>query len=135
MVPGGSDHHRSRQAELLDRPDRGDQGWQLSPDAHWRLKGGDGGVDSQRKLYEMARQRSRRVTGRDGARDRRGPSRSGGEGLGVWPGFRVPDLQAAVPWMVPADREEHLLDAASLDASDLRLVRMGITFRHRHGGG
>jgi CHAD domain-containing protein len=55
--------------------------------------------------------------------------------VSVWPGFRVPDLQAAVPWMVPADPEEQVLDARFLDASDLRLLRMGITFRHRTGEG
>ena len=47
----------------------------------------------------------------------------------------MPDLQAAVPWMVPADPEEQVLDARFLDASDLRLLRMGITFRHRTGEG
>ena len=55
--------------------------------------------------------------------------------VSVWPGFRVPDLQAAVPWMVTAAPEEQVLDARFLDASDLRLLRMGITFRHRTGEG
>ena len=55
--------------------------------------------------------------------------------VSVWPGFRVPDLQAAVPWMVAAEPEEQVLDARFLDASDLRLLRMGITFRHRTGEG
>ena len=55
--------------------------------------------------------------------------------VSVWPGFRVPDLQATVPWMVAAEPEEQVLDARFLDASDLRLLRMGITFRHRTGEG
>ena len=55
--------------------------------------------------------------------------------VSVWPGFRVPDLQAAVPWMVAVEPEEQVLDARFLDASDLRLLRMGITFRHRTGEG
>jgi CHAD domain-containing protein len=55
--------------------------------------------------------------------------------VSVWPGFRVPDLQAAVPWMVAAEPEEQVLDARFLDAGDLRLLRMGITFRHRTGEG
>ncbi len=55
--------------------------------------------------------------------------------VSVWPGFRVPDLQANVPWMVAAEPEEQVLDARFLDASDLRLLRMGITFRHRTGEG
>ena len=45
-----------------DRAGRGDQGLGAGPDAHWRPVGWDGGGDSQAYLYEMARQRSRRVT-------------------------------------------------------------------------
>ncbi len=55
--------------------------------------------------------------------------------VSVWPGFRLPDLHEAVPWMVAAEPEEQLLDARFLDAPDLRLLRMGITFRHRTGEG
>jgi CHAD domain-containing protein len=55
--------------------------------------------------------------------------------VSVWPGFRLPDLQASVPWMVAAEPEQQVLDARYLDAPDLRLLRMGITFRHRTGEG
>ena len=55
--------------------------------------------------------------------------------VSVWPGFRVPDLHAFVPWVVTADPKEQVLDARYLDAEDLRLLRMGITFRHRTGEG
>ena len=51
--------------------------------------------------------------------------------VSVWPGFRVPDLDASVPWVVTAEPIEQVLDARYLDAEDLRLLRMGITFRHR----
>ena len=55
--------------------------------------------------------------------------------VSVWPTFRVPDLGASVPWMVAAEPIEQVLDARFLDAQDLRLLRMGITFRHRSGEG
>ena len=55
--------------------------------------------------------------------------------VSVWPGFRVPDLHASVPWVVTGDPVEQVLDARYLDAEDLRLLRMGITFRHRTGEG
>jgi CHAD domain-containing protein len=55
--------------------------------------------------------------------------------VSVWPGFRVPDLHASVPWVVTADPTEQVLDARYFDAEDLRLLRMGITFRHRTGEG
>jgi hypothetical protein len=49
---------------------------------------------------------------RDGVRDRRGPHEREAK-VSVWPGFRVPDLQAAVPWMVAAEPEEQVLTPAS----------------------
>ena len=55
--------------------------------------------------------------------------------VSVWPGFRVPDLTGPLPWVVTAPPEDQVLDARFLDAEDLRLLRMGITFRHRTGEG
>jgi CHAD domain-containing protein len=55
--------------------------------------------------------------------------------VSVWPGFRLPDLHASVPWVVTTDPTEQVLDARYIDAEDLRLLRMGITFRHRTGEG
>ena len=54
--------------------------------------------------------------------------------VSVWPGFRVPDLQANVPWMVAAEPEEQVLDARFLDARPAAAA-LGITFRHRTGEG
>ena len=48
-------------------------------------------------------------------------------------GSRTSD--AFVPWVVTAEPKEQVLDARYLDAEDLRLLRMGITFRHRTGEG
>ncbi len=55
--------------------------------------------------------------------------------VSVWPGFRVPDLAGTLPWVVTAPPQEQVLDARFVDAEDLRLLRMGITFRHRTGEG
>ena len=55
--------------------------------------------------------------------------------VAVWPGFRIPDLAEPLPWMVTAPAQEQVLDARFVDAEDLRLLRMGITFRHRTGEG
>jgi CHAD domain-containing protein len=55
--------------------------------------------------------------------------------VSVWPGFRVPDLHEAVLWMVTGEPEQQVLDARFFDADDLRLLRMGVTFRHRTGEG
>jgi CHAD domain-containing protein len=53
--------------------------------------------------------------------------------VSVFPGFRVPDLRERVPWVVTGEPHEQVLDARYLDADDLRLIRLGITFRHRTG--
>jgi CHAD domain-containing protein len=55
--------------------------------------------------------------------------------LGTWPGFRVPDLDGLAAWVHPRPSVEHVLDAVYYDASDLRMIRAGITLRHRTGEG
>ena len=57
-----SDHQRQLDGVLATGLAAETRGWELGPDAHWRPVGWDGGGDSQAYLYEMARQRSRRVT-------------------------------------------------------------------------
>ena len=57
-----SDHQRQLDAVLATGLAAETRGWELSPDAHWRPVGWEGGGDSQVYLYEMARQRTRRVT-------------------------------------------------------------------------
>ncbi len=56
-----SDHQRQLDGVLATELAEETRGWELGPDAHWRPVGWDGGGDSQAYLYEMARQRSRRV--------------------------------------------------------------------------
>jgi polyphosphate kinase len=56
------DHQRQLDGVLATGLAAETRGWELSPDAHWRPVGWDGGGDSQASLYEMARQRSRRIT-------------------------------------------------------------------------
>lgn len=53
--------------------------------------------------------------------------------VSAFPGFRLPDLCAEVPWVVLGPADEQVLDARYFDAADLRLIRLGITFRHRTG--
>lgn len=55
--------------------------------------------------------------------------------LGAWPGFRLPDVGNLTPWLRARPALEQLLDATYLDAPDLRLVRAGVTLRHRAGEG
>ncbi len=55
--------------------------------------------------------------------------------LGAWPGFRLPDLGDLADWVAEAEPGEHLLDATYMDAADLRLIRAGVTLRHRTGEG
>jgi CHAD domain-containing protein len=55
--------------------------------------------------------------------------------VSVWPGFELPDLRSKIAWIDAGEAEEQLLDARFVDAPDLRLLRMGITFRHRTGEG
>lgn len=53
--------------------------------------------------------------------------------LAVWPGFSVPELGDLLDGGVTEARDEQLLDATYFDAADLRLIRAGITVRHRSG--
>lgn len=55
--------------------------------------------------------------------------------LGAWPGFRLPDLEGLAPWIKVRPAVEHVLDAVYFDSTDLRLIRAGITLRHRTGEG
>jgi CHAD domain-containing protein len=55
--------------------------------------------------------------------------------VSVWPGFRLPELRERIPWVVTGEPEEQVLDARYYDAADLRLIRLGITLRHRTGEG
>ncbi|MEJ7845718.1 MAG: CYTH and CHAD domain-containing protein [Acidimicrobiales bacterium] len=55
--------------------------------------------------------------------------------LGAWPGFAVPDLDGLVPGVRAGTPVERTLDAVYHDTADLRLVRSGITLRHRTGEG
>lgn len=61
--------------------------------------------------------------------------------LAAWPGFELPDLAAALGESCPGGavevrRAERLeLDAVYHDTADLRLVRRGVSLRHRTGEG
>ncbi len=55
--------------------------------------------------------------------------------LGAWPGFRLPDLDHVAPWVRAAEVSDRQLGATYYDAVDLRLVRAGVTVRHRSGEG
>jgi CHAD domain-containing protein len=55
--------------------------------------------------------------------------------LSAWPGFRMPPLDDAVAGLVAGASATRLLDTTYWDAADLRLVRSGITLRHRVGQG
>ncbi len=55
--------------------------------------------------------------------------------LGAWPGFRLPDLDGIAPWVRATASSDKELAATYYDVADLRLVRAGITVRHRTGEG
>lgn len=55
--------------------------------------------------------------------------------LGAWPGFAVPGLDGLVPGIRAGLPVERTLDAVYHDTLDLRLVRAGVTLRHRTGEG
>jgi CHAD domain-containing protein len=55
--------------------------------------------------------------------------------LGAWPGFNLPDLDHIAPWVRAADASDRQLAATYYDAIDLRMVRAGVTVRHRSGEG
>lgn len=53
----------------------------------------------------------------------------------TWPGFELPDLDRVLPSVNAGARSEARLDATYWDTPDLRLIRWGITVRHRAQGG
>ncbi|CAN5704124.1 CYTH and CHAD domain-containing protein [soil metagenome] len=53
--------------------------------------------------------------------------------LSAWPGFEVPDLTGALAAVTVSEPTVRTLDAVYLDTPDLRLIRAGITVRHRSG--
>jgi CHAD domain-containing protein len=55
--------------------------------------------------------------------------------LGAWPGFAVPALDGAFDGLRVEVGDARVLDAVYHDAVDLRLIRAGITLRHRQGEG
>lgn len=55
--------------------------------------------------------------------------------LGAWPGFELPPLDDVVPGLRAEPLGAVTMDAAYLDAPDLRLIRAGISLRHRTGEG
>jgi CHAD domain-containing protein len=55
--------------------------------------------------------------------------------LGAWPGFQLPDLDHIAPWVRAAEASDRQLGATYYDAADLRMVRAGVTLRHRSGEG
>jgi CHAD domain-containing protein/uncharacterized protein YjbK len=52
----------------------------------------------------------------------------------AWPGFEVPDLGGLVAGIAVGAGHDDVLDAVYYDTADLRLIRRGITVRHRTGG-
>ena len=55
--------------------------------------------------------------------------------LGVWPGFRLPDLDGVVEGASAGTTEERQLEATYYDTPDFRLGRSGVSLRHRAGDG
>jgi CHAD domain-containing protein len=53
----------------------------------------------------------------------------------TWPGFVLPDLDRVLPSISAGARSEIPLDATYWDTPDLRLIRWGVTVRHRTEGG
>jgi CHAD domain-containing protein len=53
--------------------------------------------------------------------------------LGAWPGFELPSLDDAVDGLVTEVAEPVTMVATYVDAADLRLIRAGISLRHRTG--
>jgi CHAD domain-containing protein len=72
-------------------------------------------------------------SGTTGERNESGPPHEREAKVSVFPGFRLPDLRQDVPWVVTGEPTHQVLDARYLDADDLRLIRLGITFRYRTG--
>ncbi|MDQ3461596.1 MAG: CYTH domain-containing protein, partial [Actinomycetota bacterium] len=55
--------------------------------------------------------------------------------LGVWPGFRLPELDDVVDGLAVVPGATRRLDATYHDTPDLRLARSGATLRHRSAEG
>jgi CHAD domain-containing protein len=55
--------------------------------------------------------------------------------LVAWPGFRLPELDDLASWVKPQPTTEKVLEATYYDADDLRLIRAGLSLRHRLGEG
>ncbi|HVL92222.1 MAG TPA: CYTH and CHAD domain-containing protein [Acidimicrobiales bacterium] len=55
--------------------------------------------------------------------------------LDAWVGFRLPRLDGVADGVLAAPLPDRVLDAVYYDTGDLRLVRAGITVRHRSGEG
>ena len=55
--------------------------------------------------------------------------------LAAWPGFELPLLDDAVPGLAAEAVPPATMEATYLDAPDLRLIRAGISLRHRTGEG
>jgi CHAD domain-containing protein len=53
--------------------------------------------------------------------------------LGAWPGFELPSIDDAVPGLRAEGGTAATLEATYFDAPDLRLIRAGISLRHRTG--
>src|SRR4029453_10098043 len=49
--------------------------------------------------------------------------------------FSLPDLDHIAPWVRAAEASDRQLGATYYDAADLRMVRAGVTLRHRSGEG
>lgn len=55
--------------------------------------------------------------------------------LGVWPGFRLPELDGVLEGLVAVTGGDSRLDATYHDTPDVRLARSGVTLRHRSAEG
>ena len=55
--------------------------------------------------------------------------------LGVWPGFRLPELDGVLDGLSAVAGADARLDATYHDTPDLRLARSGVTLRHRSAEG